>query len=182
MTGPGNDAEGRLWYLGLGSNVGDRERKLREALARLDSTAGVAAVNTSSIYETVPWGDADQPPFLNMVALVRSSLPPQALLAEAKLAEAELGRRPTRKWGPREIDIDLLLCEGLEVDTPELKVPHPLMMERQFVLVPLAEIAPGLLMPDGRSAAEHVSGDGGVRLWSSGVRDEARPGAGLHRD
>ncbi len=182
MTGPGKDVEGRLWYFGLGSNVGDREGKLREALGRLNGTAGVAVVTTSSIYETAPWGDTNQPPFLNMVALVRSSLPPQALLAEVKLAEVELGRRPMRKWGPREIDIDLLLCEGLEVNTSELKVPHPLMMERQFVLVPLAEIAPGLRMPDGRSAAEHVSGDGGVRLWSREGRDGARPGARLHCD
>ncbi len=165
MTEAGNGIATRLWYLGLGSNVGDRARMLRAALARLDAAPGVSVVESSSMYETAPWGDTSQSAFLNLVALVRSSLAPQALLAEAKRVEAELGRRPRQRWGPREIDIDLLFCEGLEVDSADLKVPHPLMLQRQFVLVPLAELAPDLLMPDGQPVASHASADEGVRLW-----------------
>jgi 2-amino-4-hydroxy-6-hydroxymethyldihydropteridine diphosphokinase len=176
MTQPDGGTATRLWYLGLGGNLGDRAQMLRDALGRLDALPGVCVLKRSGMYETAPWGDTSQPAFLNMVALIRSSLKPRALLAETKRIEAELGRRHRRRWGPREIDIDLLLCEGLEVDTPDLKVPHPLMMQRQFVLVPLAELAPDLLMPDGRPVASHVSRDETVQPWPE-ERSEA-PAAG----
>lgn len=176
MTEPEIGPVPRLWYLGLGSNMGDRVRMLRDALGRLDAAAGVSVLRRSSVYETSPWGDTSQPPFLNMVALIRSSLAPNALLREAKRIEAEVGRRPRRRWGPREIDIDLLLCEGLEVDTPDLQVPHPLILQRQFVLAPLAELAPDLLMPDGRPVASHVRADEGVRPWPGGCGDAPATG------
>jgi len=139
---------------------------LLQALRGLDRTEGVQVLKTSSVYETEPWGESDQAPFLNLVALVSSSLEPAELLAEAKRIERELGRKPRYQWGPREVDIDLLLCEGLQVDTPELVVPHPALMLRPFVLIPLAEIAPKVRLPDGRLAREAAGPDEGVRLWA----------------
>jgi 2-amino-4-hydroxy-6-hydroxymethyldihydropteridine diphosphokinase len=157
---------GRVWYLGLGSNVGDREGFLRQALRSLATTPGIGVEATSSTYETDPWGDTDQAPFLNLVARVRCALEPLQLLAEAKRIERELGRRPRERWGPREIDIDLLLAGDLTVETPELTVPHPLLAERQFVLVPLAELAPDVQLPDGPTVSSLVSSDGSVRPWT----------------
>jgi 2-amino-4-hydroxy-6-hydroxymethyldihydropteridine diphosphokinase len=171
----------RTWYLGLGSNVGDREGRLREALRRLGETPGIAVEAVSQAYETDPWGDADQGAFLNLVAQVASSLDPPALLAEAKRIEREVGRQPRRRWGPREIDIDLLWAGGLRVETPELTVPHPLMAERQFVLVPLAELAPALQLPDGSTVSSLVRDDGSVRPYQAAHRtsqDEALPCSG----
>ena len=160
---PPSASAGRRWYLGLGSNVGDRERYLRQALDRLDEAPGVTVRATSSLYETDPWGDADQPPFLNLVAEVVATLEPLELLAEAKRIEREVGRQPRRRWGPREIDIDLLLAGDLRLHTPELTVPHPRLTERQFVLVPLAELDAGLQLPDGSTVSSHVTDDGSVR-------------------
>ncbi|MGQ9732457.1 MAG: 2-amino-4-hydroxy-6-hydroxymethyldihydropteridine diphosphokinase [Candidatus Zipacnadales bacterium] len=179
----------RLWYLGLGSNVGNheewlseamkavgrdssasrpysgREGYLREALRRLDATPGLSVQAVSSFYETDPWGDTNQPPFLNAVVAVQCTLDPLQLLAETQRIERELGRQPRRRWGPREIDIDLLLSGDLRVATPELTVPHPLIAERQFVLVPLAELCPDLKLPDGSTVPSLVNHDGSVRLW-----------------
>ncbi len=155
----------RTWYLGLGSNVGDREATLREALARLEATEGVQVVKTSGIHETEPWGETDQGPFLNLVALIHSSLEPLALLAAAKRIEQELGRRPRRRWGPREIDIDLLLGDGVRVTTAELTVPHPALADRPFVLIPLAELDPDLRLPNGQRVGDLAVPDEGVRLW-----------------
>jgi 2-amino-4-hydroxy-6-hydroxymethyldihydropteridine diphosphokinase len=158
-------ANPRLWYLGLGSNLGSRAEVLQEALRRLDATDGITVIRSSSIYETAPWGDTDQGSFLNLVALVESPLPPLGLLAEVKRVERELGRRPRRRWGPREIDIDLLLADDLRVEAPGLTVPHPGLLERGFVLIPLAELSPDLRLPDGRAARELAHRDEGVRLW-----------------
>ena len=162
MTRPAEGAEGRLWYVGLGSNVGDRERMLREAVRLLDARPQVRVVRASHLYETDPWGHTDQPAFLNQVAVVWSVLEPPALLAEAKRVEARLGRQPRRRWGPRAIDIDLLYCDGLQMDTPDL------MLQRQFVLVPLAELCPDLILPDGRPVSSHLNNDGSVRPWTGG--------------
>ncbi len=169
MARPVSDP-GRAWYLGLGSNVGDREGLLREALRRLGLTPGVAVQAVSRLYETDPWGDTDQGPFLNLVARALSTLGPHALLAEAKRVEREVGRRPRRRWGPREIDIDLLLAGDLRVQTPDLTVPHPLIAERQFVLIPLAELDPQLQLPDGSLVSIHVRHDGSVRPYTRGAR------------
>jgi 2-amino-4-hydroxy-6-hydroxymethyldihydropteridine diphosphokinase len=101
-------------------------------------------VAVSSIYETEPWGDPDQPLYLNMCCALETDQEPLTLLRAVKQIEHRLGRRPTRRWGPRPIDIDLLAYETLEIDTPELILPHPRIAERAFVLAPLAEIAPTL--------------------------------------
>ena len=165
MVEPKRACAARTWYLGLGSNVGDRAGLIRQALGRLDETPGIVVQATSSLFETDPWGQTDQAPFLNLVARTVALLGPLELLAEAKRIERELGRRPRRRWGPREIDIDLLLSGDLTIGTPELTVPHPHLAERQFALVPLAELDPDLKLPDGSTVSSHVTDDGSVRLW-----------------
>ncbi len=159
----GHRACERIWYLGLGSNVGDREQHLHDALKSLDSMRGSTVLRTSSIYETDPWGETDQGAFLNMVAEVSSDLDPHVLLAEVKRIECALGRQARRHWGPREIDIDLLAAGDLRIRTDDLIVPHPLILDRQFVLIPLADLAPGLRVEGVGPVSEHVVDDGSVR-------------------
>jgi 2-amino-4-hydroxy-6-hydroxymethyldihydropteridine diphosphokinase len=133
-------------YLGLGTNLDDRLANLRLALTRLQTLAHLEEV--SSLYETEPQGVPDQPPFFNAVCRLSAGLEPQALLRFLKNLEQEIGRRPGgQKWGPRPIDLDILLYDDRVVDAPELKVPHPRLAERAFVLVPLCELAPGLRHP-----------------------------------
>ncbi len=152
-------------YLSLGANLGDREANLTSALHRLAET-GVIVRRVSSLYETAPVGGPPQPPYLNLAVEVGTALSPRELLRLCLAIEAELGRVRTEHWGPRTLDIDLLLYEGVTSDGPELTLPHPRLAERQFVLAPLAEIAPDLRLPDGRTAAEAVDpGDPGVRAW-----------------
>jgi len=131
---------GETAYLSLGSNIGDRGANLRAALARLEKMGSVRAV--SSFYETKPVDVPDQPWFLNCVAAVETSKTPRELLQATLSIEAEMGRLHLRDKGPRIIDIDLLLYGDRVVDEPGLKVPHPAMHRRRFVLEPLAEIAP----------------------------------------
>lgn len=133
-------------YLALGGNLGDRAANLRAAREQLEQ-GGVAVERCSSLYETEPWGVVDQPRFLNAVCRGRTELEPHALLALAKRIEAELGRVQRVRYGPRPIDIDILLYGARTVDTPELTIPHPRISERAFVLVPLAEIAADLRPP-----------------------------------
>jgi 2-amino-4-hydroxy-6-hydroxymethyldihydropteridine diphosphokinase len=134
-----------LAYLGLGSNLGDRLGMLRAALVELSPLGQVTAC--SSVYETKPWGDPDQPAFLNLCCALQTQLPPEVLHAETKKIESRLGRRPTRRWGPRVIDIDLLTYDDLRLETPSLKIPHLGIEDRAFVLAPLAEIAPDARVP-----------------------------------
>ena len=129
-------------FLGLGSNLGNRELYLQEALERISRLTATRIVQLSAIRETAPWGVTEQPPFLNLVAEIRTDLEPEALLAALKNIEAEVGRRASYRWGPREIDIDLVLYGSRTIDSPDLIVPHPRLRERPFVLEPLAEIAP----------------------------------------
>jgi 2-amino-4-hydroxy-6-hydroxymethyldihydropteridine diphosphokinase len=131
-------------YLALGSNLGDKRAMLTEALARLDATPRIAVVAHSAFYRTPPWGDTDQDWFLNAAAAVETDLAPHDLLAACLAVEQALGRVRDRKWGPRIIDIDVLVYEGVTVRDAALVLPHPYMMERAFVLAPLAEIAPDL--------------------------------------
>ena len=126
--------------LGLGSNVGDREGTIRQAVALL-TERGLGVRKVSRIYETPPWGKRDQPPFANAAMLAVTVLSPKDLLQLCKSVERDLGRTPGERWGPREIDIDLLLYDQEIEEGPDLVVPHPLMHERAFVLVPLAEVA-----------------------------------------
>ncbi len=126
-------------YLGLGSNLGDRERNIHDAV-RLLAGYGVSEFKLSTIIETAPVGGPPQGFFLNAVLKAKTSLAPENLLKVIQQVEAELGRVRTVKDGPRTIDIDILLYEGVVLDTPELHIPHPRMKERQFVMVPLREV------------------------------------------
>ncbi len=141
-------------YLGLGSNLGDRSANLAEALRRLAEQPQIEVVRTSSVYESDPVGPQGQPDFLNQVAHVQVTCSARALLAIIRRIESEMGRVRTRCWGPRAIDLDILLYGDEVIDEPDLTVPHPQMLARQFVLVPLAEIAPELVLADGRTAAQ----------------------------
>lgn len=134
------------YYLSLGSNLGPRARNL--ALARrLLEKGGAEVVAASSIYETEPVDNPDQPWFLNQVLEIRSELDPPSLLRTARSVEAALKRAPTVPKGPRTIDIDILFAGDLVVDTPDLVIPHPRLHLRNFVLIPLAEIAPDFVHP-----------------------------------
>lgn len=133
-------------YIALGSNLGDKEKNLRRALLLL-TQQGVEVVRVSSFLSTEPYGVTDQPQFLNAVACVRTSLEPLALLNVLLATELAMGRVRLRHWGERNIDLDLLLYEDVVLDTPRLRLPHPDMQNRDFVLLPLAEIAPELKHP-----------------------------------
>ena len=133
-------------YVALGSNLGDKEANLRRALELLIER-GVEIVKTSTFISTEPYGVTDQPTFLNGVCEVRTSLEPLALLHTLLEIEQEMGRVRLRHWGERNIDLDLLLYEDVVMDTPELKLPHPDMQNRDFVLLPLDEIAPEIIHP-----------------------------------
>ena len=133
-------------YVALGSNLGDKEANLRRALELLIER-GVEIVKTSTFISTEPYGVTDQPTFLNGVCEVRTSLEPLALLHILLAIEQEMGRVRLRHWGERNIDLDLLLYEDVVMDTPELKLPHPDMQNRDFVLLPLDEIAPEIIHP-----------------------------------
>jgi 2-amino-4-hydroxy-6-hydroxymethyldihydropteridine diphosphokinase len=133
-------------YLALGSNIGDREQNLREAI-RLLGASGIVITRLSSIYETEPVDYLDQPWFLNAVLEAQSTLPAAQLLATLRKIESEMGSKKAFAKGPRLIDLDILLYGDDTIATPELEVPHPRMLQRNFVLVPLAEIAPHLRHP-----------------------------------
>jgi 2-amino-4-hydroxy-6-hydroxymethyldihydropteridine diphosphokinase len=129
-------------YAALGANLGDREASLREAIRRLGDVAGVDVRRISHIYETDPVGYTDQPAFLNMAVALETSLAPLELLRAMLAIEKEMGRVRDIRWGPRVIDLDLLLYDGVKMNTDELTLPHPRMGERAFVLVPLRDVWP----------------------------------------
>jgi 2-amino-4-hydroxy-6-hydroxymethyldihydropteridine diphosphokinase len=133
-------------FLGLGSNLGDRAAMLRAAIAALDAAENVRVTRISSLYETPPWGPVPQGPYLNACICVETSLSPRALLDLGLAIERDHGRERAIRWGPRTLDIDLLLYGADTVEEDGLIVPHPRMAERAFVLVPLAEIAPELVI------------------------------------
>ena len=143
-------------YVALGSNLGDKEANLRKALELLEER-GVEVVKTSSFICTEPYGVTDQPQFLNGVCEVRTSMAPLTLLHTLLEIEQEMGRVRLRHWGERNIDLDLLLYEDVVLDTEELKLPHPDMQNRDFVLLPLAEIAPELVHPILQKSIEELS-------------------------
>jgi 2-amino-4-hydroxy-6-hydroxymethyldihydropteridine diphosphokinase len=144
-------------FVGLGANLGDREAAIRRA-AEL-----IGATRLSTIIETEPWGYANQPPFLNAVAEVDTQLPARELLAQLLDVERRLGReRVGPRWGPRRIDLDLLLFGDEVIDEPGLEVPHPRMAERAFVLEPLAELAP----------AQEIPGLGTVQALLAGLQSD----------
>jgi 2-amino-4-hydroxy-6-hydroxymethyldihydropteridine diphosphokinase len=134
-------------YIALGSNMGDRKANLDEAIRLLDGADGVRVVRVSSYYDTEPVGVVEQERFINAALEVKTSLGPEGLLKLCLEIEQRLGRVRTIHWGPRTIDLDILLFDALVMDTDKLKIPHPLMHERRFVLEPLAEIAPDAVHP-----------------------------------
>ena len=136
-------------FVGLGSNVGDRLQWLRHAVRRLGETAGVQVVDVSSVYETEPVGPADQPWFLNAVVAVKTSLRPAALLYQTQAIERWLDRVTLYRWGPRTIDLDILLYGNRRVRTATLVIPHAELCRRAFVMIPLLELEPGIALPDG---------------------------------
>ena len=149
-------------YLALGSNLGDRAGNLRRALDALRLRFTLEAV--SPWYETEPAYVLDQPRFYNLVCRATTSLTPLEALRELKGLEITLGRVPGARFGPRQIDLDLLFYDDLTLDTPELTLPHPRLHERAFVLLPLAEIAPGVAVPGRAGLAELLQGVAGQRI------------------
>lgn len=148
-------------FLGLGSNLGDRAYYLEEAIKALENSA-ITICAVSGIYETEPWGVQGQPLYWNQVIEIETALEPLDLLHVCQEIEHRLGRERKEHWGSRTIDIDLLIYDNRESKTAELMLPHPYLEERAFVLAPLREIAPDLVLPSGRSIDE-VSGAGKVR-------------------
>ena len=155
-------------YLGLGTNLGDRWANLHEALRLLEVCPGLSLARCSQVYETEPWGVTGQPRFLNCVAEVEASLEPEPLLARCKEIEEHIGRVPGPRWGPRLIDVDILIYGTQVVELPDLEIPHPRLHLRAFALVPLAELAPSVVHPVlGRNIgelAQAVEGRDGVSV------------------
>lgn len=146
-------------FLGLGSNMGDREQYLHRAVEMLDDSQGIKVVHISSVYETDPVGYVEQKAFLNMVVEVETYLMPWQLLEQTARIETSLNRKREIHWGPRTLDIDILLYNEEMITSEKLIIPHPYMMERAFVLVPLVEIAPHVAIP--------MTGKGKDDLWGT---------------
>ena len=134
-------------YLGLGSNMGDREKNLRDAIGMLGGLNYTDVAAVSPFYATSPWGYAEQPDFLNCAVLINTALSPYALLEACMDLERRLGRVRAVRWGPRVIDLDILFYDNLVLKDEKLEIPHPLLHEREFVLQPLKDIAPDLVHP-----------------------------------
>ncbi len=164
-----SDSQSVTAYIGVGSNLGDREATIRDAIARLGAHPGIRVVQCSALIETGPVGPP-QPNYLNGALAIETILTPSSLLAELFRVERELGRvrDPAVRMGPRTLDLDLLLYGDLVIDEPGLAVPHPRMPERAFVLIPLAEIAPNAVNPRcGRTVASLVRDLGPAHPCSS---------------
>lgn len=139
-------------FLGIGGNLGDRRETMRSAVQQVRSV--LDEVRVSSLYESDAWGVTDQPDFLNAVVRGKTSLTPLELLDALQAIENQLGRVREQHWGPRAIDIDILLYGSQKIDEPRLTIPHPYMTQRGFVLRPLADLAAGLTLPDGSLVGE----------------------------
>lgn len=133
-------------YLLIGGNVGDRAANLQTALRRIAETCGTIT-STSSLYETAAWGNTNQPSFYNQAVVVNSPLSPEGLMDQLLDIELEMGRIRTQKYGPRTIDLDILMIDDLVLNTEKLTIPHPQMQNRRFALLPLIEVAPTLIHP-----------------------------------
>lgn len=161
--------------LGLGGNLGDPVAAFATALRALDAHSAIAVLRLSTVWRTAPWGKLDQPEFLNMAALVETSLTPRALLAFCLDLERQAGRERGERWGPRTLDIDILSYGDEAIDEPGLQLPHPRIAERAFVLAPLAEIAPAMM----------VGGQTTLKLWQAsahrGVAQDHKATERLHR-
>lgn len=157
-------------YLGLGSNLGDREANINRALVELVRTAGCSLIKVSSLYETKPVGITEQPDFYNIAVAIETDLAPKELLRRLKEVERKAGREKTFKWGPRVIDIDILLYDEISVAEDNLEIPHPEMQHRAFALTPLSEIAPSAKHPATGRTVRQMSED----IGSEGVSKISR--------
>ncbi len=155
-----NCGERKTAYIGMGSSLGNRLQFLQNALCSMHrSDQSIQVTGVSPVYETPHMGltpeDSERyPPHFNAVARISSLLAPRQLLAELQLAEEKAGRQREQKWGPRTLDLDLLLYEGVQMHAPELTLPHPGLLQRAFVLLPLAALEPKLILPDGARLEE----------------------------
>jgi 2-amino-4-hydroxy-6-hydroxymethyldihydropteridine diphosphokinase len=158
-------------YIALGSNMGNREQLLLESIGLIDTHPGIVVSKVSGMYETDPVGYTEQPPFINMALAIRTTLPPLMLLRQLLDFEQQLGRVRHIRWGPRTIDLDLLLYDNVRMDQEELTLPHPRMMERSFVLVPLHDVIDQThrLHAEVRAVSEAALLDGkeGITLWKT---------------
>lgn len=165
-------------FLGLGSNIGERLQNLQAAVNLLDLRAG-SVLRIASVYETAPVYIEDQPPFLNTVVELDTNLSPHELLLAVKEVEREIGRVPRERFGPREIDVDILLLEGeTTVQTDNLVLPHPHITERRFVLEPLAELCPDCVV-NGKSIAEWLAAP---EIQDQQAKRTSEPLLFVHRD
>jgi 2-amino-4-hydroxy-6-hydroxymethyldihydropteridine diphosphokinase len=160
---------GNTAFIALGSNIGDRFNYLRKAIQQLNKYPEIELVNYSSVYETDPVGYEDQDLFLNMVIEVQTEWNPYQLLDACLKTEVELGRKRDVRWGPRTIDLDILLYNQENIETEKLIVPHPRMGERNFVMIPLLEISPDIILPGRETSLEagisELPNKEGVRVW-----------------
>lgn len=156
-------------YLSIGSNIGNRLETFQRAIQLLDDNAGIKIESISSIYETDPIGYTDQACFLNAVIKVSTSLQPEKLLQACLYIENELGRKREFRWGPRTLDLDILLYNQENIETESLFVPHPRMHERAFVIIPLMELDPDIELPNVNAPLDDILNQipdkEGVRLW-----------------
>lgn len=143
-------------YISLGSNLGDRAATLDEAIRQLSHTEGIGKLRRSGVIETEPVGKTDQPKFLNCVVEVETTLEPLKLLDRCQEIERRLGRKRTVRWGPRTIDLDILLYGDTTLKSDRLTLPHPEMTKRRFVLEPLCELAPDLVLPGGKKTVREL--------------------------
>jgi 2-amino-4-hydroxy-6-hydroxymethyldihydropteridine diphosphokinase len=160
---------GQTAYIALGSNMGNRFENLRQAIEKLNQITEIKVVNTSSVYETDPVGYEEQDQFLNMVLEAETNLEPFQLLSVCMKIERELGRKRGIRWGPRTMDLDILLYNQENIKSEMLTVPHPRMHERAFVMVPLIEIQPNIMLPGTdrtlQAVLEDIPDREGVRIW-----------------
>jgi len=166
-------AQDSIWrtaYLGLGANLGNRQQTIKQALRELAAQPTIKVDAVSSLYQTAPVGRTDHPNFLNAAAAIRTILTPMELLAYILQLEQQMGRVRTVRWGPRTIDIDILMYGSEEINQLNLTIPHARLGERAFALVPLAEIAPDLRLPGDRETvrekADRLGQDGNISLVS----------------
>ena len=173
-------------FIGLGANIGEPLEQLQQAVRELEETPGILLMAASSIYQSLPLGPQDQPDFFNACLHLRTDIEPYPLLGILKDIEARMGRRLSRRWGERCIDLDLLLLGETELTSSELTLPHPGMHERAFVLKPLAElVSTGFKMPDGRELGKLLSACPEPDAMPSGIRlvlgTPAQPEHGVQR-
>ncbi len=149
-----------ICYIGLGSNLANPPQQLHTAIAKLSALPYIQVINISQFYQTTPVGPQDQPDFVNAVVAIDTSLNAIDLLSQLQHIEQQQGRIRQQRWGPRTLDLDLLLYGDAIINTPQLTVPHPELLNRRFVIEPLLEIAPMLTLPDGgylRDLASHLN-------------------------